>query len=68
MNEFYKLKSFYRWFAAEEEARKLAQENPNIYVVVIFACCREIYMTEQHAGGVSKADVIEFLNKNKIAK
>lgn len=67
VNEYKKENGFYKWFPAEEEARKRAQEHANIYVFVIFACCREIYMTDVHAGGVTLQQVIKFQQKNRLA-
>ena len=64
LNEFYSPKGFYRIFGVEENIRLLAQKYPNAYLVVIFACCREIFMVAQHCGGISLAQV----NEIKLAK
>ena len=64
LNEFFSTKGFYKIFGVEENIRNLAQKYPNAYLVVIFACCREIFMVAQHCGGISLAQV----NEIKLAK
>ena len=44
--------------------RQLALRFRNAYIVVIFACCREIFLVAQHCGGISLLQVKEI----KLAK
>ena len=53
LNEFNSAKGFYKIFAVEENIRNLAMKYPNAYLVVIYACCREIYMVAEDSGGIS---------------
>ena len=55
VNEFDSKKGFYKIFGVEENIRMLAQKYPNAYLVVIYACCREIFMVAHHSGGISLA-------------
>ena len=64
VNEFDSAKGFYKIFGVEENIRLLAQKYPNAYLVVIYACCREIFMVAHHSGGISLAQV----NEIKLAK
>ena len=64
LNEFLSTKGFYKIFGVEENIRLMAQKFPNAYLVVIFACCREIHLVAQHCGGISLAQV----NEIKLAK
>ena len=57
VNEFDQGKSFYKTIGAEENIRNLAQNFSNAYLVVIFACCREILLRSTHSGGTSKVEV-----------
>jgi hypothetical protein len=64
LNEFNSAKGFYKILAVEEIIRLLAQKYQNAYLVVIYACCREIFMVAHHSGGISLAQV----NEIKLAK
>ena len=44
LNEFLSAKGFYKIFGVEENMRILAMKYPNAYIIVIYACCREIFM------------------------
>ena len=68
LNEFFSTKGFYKIFGVEENIRLLAQKYPNAYLVVIFACCREIFMVAQHSGGISLAQVNEIKLAKKVRK
>ena len=68
LNEFFSSKGFYKIFGVEENIRLLAQKYPNAYLVVIFACCREIFMVAQHSGGISLAQVNEIKLAKKVRK
>ena len=39
--------------AIEEESRCMAKKFLNAYIVAIFSCCRELYNSTKHCGGVS---------------
>ena len=54
LNELLSDKGFYKFFGVEENIRMLAQKYPNAYLVVIYACCREIFLVAEHCGGISK--------------
>ena len=56
INEFSKVKGFYRIFGAEENMRTAAQTFASAYIVGIFACCREIFLVNQHSKGISLAE------------
>ena len=64
VNEFLSGNGFYKIFGVEENVRQMAQKFPNAYLVVIYACCREIFMLAHHSGGISLSQV----NDIKLAK
>ena len=66
INEFDKRKGFYKIFGVEEIMRKLALKFSNAYLVVIFACCREIFLAAQHCGGFSLLQVNEIRLAKKV--
>ena len=66
INEFDKSKTFYKTIGAEENIRMAAQNFQNAYYVVIFACCREILLRSRHTGGMSKADIEQLLENERI--
>ena len=47
MNEFDNLKGFYKMIYAEKIARDWAS-HPNTYVIVFFACCRQLYKESRY--------------------
>ena len=57
VNELAPNKGFYKIVGVEENMRKSALFNSNAYIVVIFACCREIFLVAQHCGGISLKQV-----------
>ena len=68
VNEFDSAKGFYKIFGVEENIRLLAKKYPNAYLVVIYACCREIFMVAHHSGGISLAQVNEIKLAKRIRK
>ena len=66
INEFDKGKTFYKTIGAEENIRLAAQNFQNAYYVVIFACCREILLRSRHTGGMSKIEVEELLERERL--
>jgi hypothetical protein len=59
VNEFASFRGFYKIVGVEENMRLSATFNSNAYIVVIFACCREIFLVAQHCGGISLKQVNE---------
>ena len=59
VNELAPNKGFYKIVGVEENMRKSALFNSNAYIVVTFACCREIFLVAQHCGGISLKQVEE---------
>ena len=53
VNELAPNKGFYKIVGVEENMRKSAIFNSNAYIVVIYACCREIFLVARHCGGIS---------------
>ena len=68
VNEFLSGNGFYKIFGVEENVRQMAQKFPNAYLVVIYACCREIFMVAYHSGGISLAQVNEIKLAKRIRK
>ena len=66
LNEFLSGKGFYKIFGVEENMRILAMKYSNAYIVVIYACCREIFMVAQHCGGISLNQVKEIELAKKV--
>ena len=56
---------FYRLFHIEKFIRTLASSFPNTFHLAFYACCRELYDTERHSGGVggTKEEVMAFYKK-----
>jgi len=36
--------------AVEHDIREIARKNRNVYVIGLFACCREIFNSQKHRG------------------
>ena len=53
VNQINQSKGFYTMFGVEENVRNLAQMFKNSYNVVVYACCREIFLVASHCGGIS---------------
>ena len=53
---------------AEENIRWSVLKYSNAYAVVIFACCREIFLVSQHSGGFSKKQVAEIELRKKVKR
>ena len=53
VNEYASDKGFYKIVGVEENTRMLAMKYSNAYLIVIYACCREILILAQHSGGIS---------------
>ena len=53
-NEFDERTFFYKICHVEKKLRALASMFKNVYIIVVFACCRELSDKERHLGGVSK--------------
>ena len=53
-NEFDKKTGFYKMFKAEEIIRNMAAEFDNSYLMGIFACCRQIFNTDQLEGNYAE--------------
>ena len=53
VNQINQSKGFYTMFGVEENVRNLAQMFKNSYNVVVYACCREIFLVASHYGGIS---------------
>ena len=66
MNEISSDKGFYKIFGVEENMRMSALKYSNAYIVVIFACCREIFLVTQHSGGISLKQVAEIELAKKV--
>jgi hypothetical protein len=41
---------FYDYIPVEGQLRTMAIDNPNVYIVAVFACCRQIYNPEKDCG------------------
>ena len=68
VNELDSRKGFYKKHGVEENMRLMALRFPNAYIVVIFACCREIFLVAQHCGGISLSQVNELKRAEKIRR
>ena len=53
-NEFDERTWFYKICHVEKKLRALASMFKNVYIIVVFPCCRELSDKERHLGGVSK--------------
>ena len=59
LNEFHKAVGYYKLDAVETNIRGISNQCKNGYIVGIFACCREIFVTSMHTncfGADSKQD------------
>ena len=68
MNAFMEKKGFYKMVGVEENMRQSVLKFSNAYAIVIFACCREIFLVSHHSGGISKQQVAELELRKKIKK
>ena len=59
-NEFEK--GFYRSLNIEADVR-IQTKKPNLYWVVVFACCRELYTPTKHCGGISLEEALAYNDK-----
>ena len=50
LNQFDKKTGFYKLHQLEKQIRRITQNNHNMYVVAIAACCRENFSTDRHSG------------------
>ena len=66
VNELAPSKGFYKIVGVEENMRKSALFNSNAYIIVIYACCREIFLVAQHCGGISLKQVDEMILAQKV--
>ena len=66
-NEIDEKKGFYKCINVEEDVRILTARNKNLYWVVLFACCREIYDPKKHCGGISLEEALAY-NDKKVQK
>ena len=48
LNEFDRMKQFYKLYAVETEIRRWSEKYKNCYFAVVFACCREIFLHQVH--------------------
>ena len=68
INEFDKVKKFYKLYNAENKIRYFSKKFTNCYFVGIFACCREICdLLNKHTGCIS-AQEYEKMIKNEETK
>lgn len=58
-NEYDETKQFHKFIMAEQCMRSLACANENVYIIGLFACCRQIYNPAIHCNMVSKAKAEE---------
>jgi len=50
LNEFHAGTGFYRAWGVENDIRDIAETFPNSYQIAFFACCRELWNSEDHGG------------------
>ena len=50
VNEFDKRTGHYKKWNVEHDIRLIAERNRNVYVMGLFACCREIFNAQRHTG------------------
>ena len=63
-NEF--AKGFYKFLNVEADVRAQTKR-PNLYWIVVFACCRELYNpVSKHKGGISLEEARAHDDKKKV--
>ena len=67
-NEFDKRKGFYKVIHVEGGIRALTVNHPNLYWIVVFACCRELFKPKTHCGGISFEDALAMGRKDLVDK
>ena len=58
-NEYDESKQFHKFITVEQCMRSLACANENVYIIGLFACCRQIYNPAIHCNMVGKAKADE---------
>ena len=66
LNEFSQDEKFYKLFAAENKIRYLSAKFMNCYYLVIFACCREIWLEDKHVNCVGAKSLEEAIKKIEL--
>lgn len=60
-NRFDSSSKFYRFIQVENRIRGMAKEMDRVYFIVLFACCRELYVPDKKMGdGFESSDLCKF--------
>ena len=59
LNEFDKIKQFYKLYAVETIVRQWSDRYKNCYFALIFACCRENFLHQVHCDCVAAKTLAE---------
>ena len=59
LNEFDKQRKFYKFFPIEINIRNMTKFQKNSYLIVVMACCREIYSPKRHGNCVGASTQAE---------
>ena len=60
LNEYDNSTKWYKLFAVEKKLRMWAEIYPNAYIIGIFACCRQLWDSEEMTGLISKVEKNSF--------
>ena len=58
-NELNKKTKFYSFIEVEKQLRSLCSMNNNVYIISLFACCRQIWDPSKHCGMIRASEVFE---------